>query len=140
MGNGYIVDVQERYQRHVRARGFTVRRYLYSGTTFLQQSTFFRCDTFRRSLGFNVENRTSWDGELFVSMVHSGATVGYMAEDLACFRIHEESISGSGRLADDYRKDYRRIFRQIQGRDWRMTDELLRFIYRCEGRMLRAMS
>ena len=94
MGNGNVVDAHGQTLRHVRARDFTVRRYLYGGTRWLQQSTFFRRKAFLRSPGFNTENRTSWDGELFVSMAHMGATVGYINADLAAFRIHDASISG----------------------------------------------
>ncbi len=138
MGNGNVVDAHGRNLRHVRARDFTVRRYLYGGTRWLQQATFFRREAFLRSPGFNTENRTSWDGELFLSMAQMGATVGYIDADLAAFRLHNTSISGTGRLLDAYREDCRRIFRQIRGRDWRVTDDLLRFFYRIEGLLLRA--
>lgn len=138
MGNGHIVGADGRTLRHVKARDFTVRRYLCGGIRWLQQATFFRREAFRLSPGFNTENRTSWDGELFVSMVHMGATVGYIDADLAAFRIHNESISGTGRLLDAYREDCRRVFRQIRGRDWRATDDLLRFLYRIEGLLIRA--
>ena len=138
MGNGHIVDAEGRPLRHVKARDFTVRRYLCGGTRWLQQSTFFRREIFRMSPGFNTENRTSWDGELFVSMLHMGAAVGYVDADLAAFRIHNASISGTGRLAEVYRQDCRRVFRQIRGRDWRASDELLRFLYRVEGVLIRA--
>ena len=97
MGNGNVVDGHGRTLRHVRARDFTVQRYLYGGTRWLQQATFFRREAFLRSPGFNAENRTSWDGELFVLMAHMGATVGYIDADLAAFRIHNASISGTGR-------------------------------------------
>ncbi len=138
MGNGNVVDAHGRILRHVRARDFTVRRYFYGGTNWLQQSTFFRREAFLRSPGFNTENRTSWDGELFVSMVHTGATVGYIDADLAAFRIHNASISGTGRLVDAYREDCKRVFRQIRGRDWEASDELVRYFYRAEGLLLRA--
>jgi hypothetical protein len=121
----------------VRARDFTVRRYLYGGTQWLQQSTFFRREAFLLSPRFNTENRTSWDGELFVCLAQMGATVGYINADLAAFRIHGGSISGTGRLEDAYREDCRRIFRQIRGREWRVTDDLLRQLYRVEGLLLR---
>jgi len=138
MGNGYVVDADGQILRHVRARDFTVRRYLCGGIRWLQQATFFRREAFQSSPGFNTENRTSWDGELFVSMVHMGAAVGYIDADLAAFRLHNASISGTGRLLDAYRADCRRVFRQIRGRDWRATDDLLRFFYRVEGFLLRA--
>jgi glycosyltransferase involved in cell wall biosynthesis len=133
LGNGYVVDAEGRKLRHVRARDFTVRRYLYGGARWLQQSTFFRSAAFQRSPGFNTENRTSWDGELFVFMAQRGAVAGYIDADLAAFRIHNASISGTNRLQDVYREDCNRIFREVRGRDWRVTDELIRLFYRSEG-------
>lgn len=138
MGSGFIVDGSGRNLRHVTARNFTVRRYLYGGARFLQQCTFFRREAFELLTGFNTENQTCWDGELFVSMVQKGAVVGYVDADLASFRIHNASISGSLRLADAYFADCRRIFRQMWGREWRFTDEMLRVFYRCEGLLLRS--
>ena len=138
MGSGYVVDANGLNLRHVRARDFTVRRYLYGGSRWLQQSTFVRREAFRMSPGFNIDNRTSWDGELFVSLANLGAHVGYIDADLAAFRIHGASISGSNRMQNAYQEDCRRIFRQIRGRDWRATDELLRLFYRSEGLLLKA--
>lgn len=132
MGNGYVVDARGGELHHIRARDFTVNRYFYGGTRWLQQSTFLRREAFRLSPGFNTQNRTSWDGELFVSMAQMGAEVGYLDADLAAFRLHSESISGSNRTPNAYHEDCRRVFRQIRGRDWRVTDELLRFFYRGE--------
>ena len=133
MGDGYKIDGQGRKIRHYVARDFSVRRFFYGGAQWLQQSTFFRACVFRRSPGFNLENRTSWDGELFLHIANQGAKIGYIHADLAGFRIHQESISGSGRMREQYQRDCRRIFRQLAGRDWRKTDEVLRFFYRAEG-------
>jgi hypothetical protein len=66
-----------------------------------------------------------------------GATVGYIDADLAAFRIHGASISGTGRLVDAYREDCKRIFRQFRGRDWRLTDDAFCLIYKVEGFLLR---
>ena len=133
MGNGYTIDGSGRKNRHYIARDFSVRRFFYGGTQWLQQSTFFRASTFHRCEGFNAQNRTSWDGELFVRMAAQGARVGYIDADLGGFRIHGSSISGSGRLNEQYRMDCRRIFRQLHGRDWKRTDEFLSYIFRAEG-------
>jgi glycosyltransferase involved in cell wall biosynthesis len=137
MGNGYIVDVEGRPVRHVKSRGFTVDRYLYGGTQFLQQSTFFRREAYLNSPGFNPNTKTCWDGELFVSMVHRGAKVGYMDADLSRFRIHSQSITGSQRLQNLYFQDRKRVFRDIRGRDWRATDSLRRWMYRGEAALRR---
>lgn len=133
MGNGYKIDARGAKVRHYRARGFTVRRYFYGGAQFLQQSTFFTAEAYRRSPKFNVENRTCWDGELFVNLANQGARIGYIEANLGGFRIHSESISGSGRMNEQYLADCRRIFRQVQGRTWGAGDEMLRFLYRAEG-------
>jgi glycosyltransferase involved in cell wall biosynthesis len=135
MGNGYKIDGRGQKTRHFVARDFSVRRFFYGGTQWLQQATFFRAGIFRRSPGFNLENRTCWDGELFVQIADLGAKIGYIQEDLGGFRIHEASISGSGRMNEQYQRDCRRIFRQLRGHEWKATDELLRFLYRAEGVM-----
>ena len=137
MGNGYVVDAQGQHLRHLRARNFSVQTYLYGGTRWLQQATFFRREAFRRSPGFNVQNRTCWDGELFVSMAQMGAVIGYIDGDLGAFRLHSASISGSKRLEGPYEKDCRRIFRQIRGREWRSVDELLSIFHRGKALLLR---
>ena len=133
MGDGFKIDSRGRKIRHYVARDFSVRRFFYGGTQWLQQSTFFRARVFQRSAGFNLENRTSWDGELFLNFASQGANIGYVHADLGGFRIHEESISGSGRMNEQYQRDCRRIFRQLAGREWRTTDAVLSYFYRAEG-------
>lgn len=134
-GNGYVIDGNGQRVRHYRARAFSVKSYLYGGARWLQQSTFFRSEAFRRSPQFNLENRTCWDGELFVSMVNQGARVGYIDEDLAAFRIHAASITGSGRLNAQYAEDSRRVFEQTLGRAWGPMDNLRRLVYRTTGKL-----
>jgi glycosyltransferase involved in cell wall biosynthesis len=133
MGNGYKIDGQGNRTRHYVARNFSVRRFFYGGTQWLQQSTFFKASIFDRSQGFNIANRTSWDGELFLKIAGLGAKIGYIDADLGGFRIHDESISGSGRLNNQYLEDRRRMFRQLTGREWQMSDEILSFFFRIEG-------
>ncbi len=136
-GNGFIIDAQGKRVRHIKARGFTLHRYCYGGTRFLQQSTFFRRSAFDRSHRFNLANRTCWDGELFVDMVKQGASIGYLSADLGAFRVHEASISGSGRLNSAYEKDNRRIFRSLKGRDKGTYDEFIELAFRAEGILIR---
>ncbi len=136
MGDGFIVNRQGRPVRHVRAAGFSVARYLYGGTTWLQQATFFRRSTFEATGGFNPGNRSCWDGELFVNMVAKGSSVGYIHSDLGVFRIHAASITGSNNNTHIYAADSARIFHQLRGRDFDKRDELLGLAYRA-GRFLR---
>ena len=137
MGNGYLADADGKPTRHVKSRTFTVSRYLYGGAQFLQQSTFFRREAYLNSPGFNPINKTCWDGELFVAMVHRGAKVGYIDADLSKFRIHSQSITGSKRLNKQYERDGNQIFRDILGRDWRTTDNFRWLLYRGEAALRR---
>ena len=94
---------------------------------------FFRAEAYNRSPKFNLSNRTSWDGELFVNLAKQGARIGFIQADLACFRIHGDSISDSGRMNGQYRQDSRRVFRELEGRTWGANDEVLRLIHRAGG-------
>ena len=130
MGNGYISDSAGVPVRRVKATGFSVPRYLYGGTTWMQQSTFFRRSAFEAVGGFNLQNRSCWDGELFVNMVAKGAKVGFLNSDLAVFRIHGASITGSRKAEQLYLEDSERIFRQLKGRERVKSDAFLTFFYR----------
>ena len=133
MGDGYTINGSGQKIRHYRARSFTPNHYFYGGTRWLQQSTFLRAEAYHRSPGFNLENRTCWDGELFVKMASQGAVIRYIHADIGGFRIHEASISGSGRLHEQFQRDSRRVFREITGHEWRAADELLCYLYRAFG-------
>lgn len=139
-GNGHVIDGSGKRVRHYKARNFTAKRYFYGGAQWLQQATFFRPEIFERVGGFNVENRTCWDGELFVTMVSQGARVGYINADLGGFRIYPDSLTGSGRMRKQYHADARRIFRQVRGRSWQAADDLWRCLYRAEGVGIRLAS
>jgi glycosyltransferase involved in cell wall biosynthesis len=130
MGDGFISDENGKPIRHVRATGFSVPRYLYGGTTWLQQSTFFRRGVFEAAGGFNLENRSCWDGELFVTMAANGAKVGFLHSDLGVFRVHGESITGSRRAEQAYFNDSARIFQQIKGRKYTKADSVISFFHK----------
>ena len=82
-----------------------LRRYAYEVCFFWQQATFFRCRAFKKSGGFNLNNRTAWDGELVVDMALAGCRFGYANKLLGDFRIYGDSITGSGRLSAALRRD-----------------------------------
>ena len=132
MGNGFTVDAQGKRIRRIRAAGFTLDRYFYGGATWLQQATFFRRAAFEAAGGFNVNNRSCWDGELLVDMVRQGAGVHYLNEDLALFRIHAKSITGSRRHSEMMKGDAERMFSLSRGRHWTAMDTLRAYLFRME--------
>lgn len=79
-----------------------------------QQATFFRRELFERAGGFAVDNRVTWDGELVLNMLLRGARVGYTRVVLGEFRIHAESITGSGQGARQERASWRRLRERLE--------------------------
>jgi glycosyltransferase involved in cell wall biosynthesis len=132
MGNGFTVDAHGKRIRRIRARGFTLDRYFYGGASWLQQSTFFRRRAFAAAGGFNVHNRSCWDGELLVDMVRQGARVKYLDQDLALFRIHAKSITGSRRHSEMMKGDADRMFSMLRGRQWTALDTVRAYLFRVE--------
>jgi glycosyltransferase involved in cell wall biosynthesis len=132
MGNGYTIDSGGERIRRIRAAGFTLHRYFYGGATWLQQATFFRQKAFRSAGGFNVNNRSCWDGELVVDMIRQGARVKYLDRDLAHFRIHPKSITGSKRHHEMMRADAERMFSASWGRGWTVLDTIRVYLFRME--------
>jgi glycosyltransferase involved in cell wall biosynthesis len=131
-GCGFIIDAENRIIERLVPTRFSKRLYAYGAVTFLQQGTFFRRSAFLEARGFNKENRTCWDGELLLEMAINGRTFGIIYEDIALFRIHRGSISGSGRLNETYRNDCNRLFIKTMGREMSLLDKLLSKIYRLE--------
>ena len=83
--------------------------------TLFQQGMFFRAGLFKKIGGFNIENRTSWDGELLLNFALSGAKFQRDMMRVAAFRIYPESITGSQRFAAQFRSDQKRMFHKVYG-------------------------
>jgi glycosyltransferase involved in cell wall biosynthesis len=132
MGSGFMVDAQGQRIRRIRSAGFTVDRYFYGAASWLQQSTFFRREAFDGAGGFNVDNRSCWDGELVLEMVLRGAQVFYLHDDLSLFRVHPQSITGSNRHKQMMEADTSRMFQRATGRKWTAMDSVRALLLRTE--------
>jgi glycosyltransferase involved in cell wall biosynthesis len=69
--------------------------FAYSGCILIQPSSFFTLDMFSKTNGFNIKNKTNWDGELFVDMGIAGAKFKVVNKILSAYRVHDESITGT---------------------------------------------
>jgi glycosyltransferase involved in cell wall biosynthesis len=115
-GDGYIIDAEGRAMRRCRSTDFDPRRFVFGGVTVMQQSTFFRRQAFFSVGGFNISNKTCWDGELLVDLALAGHQLRHASGLWAVFGIHADSISGSGRLLTEYEGDRLRLFEKVVGR------------------------
>lgn len=116
-GDGYITDAEGRAVRRVYSTNFSLDQTVLGYTEILQQSTFYRADSYRKVGGFNVANRTSWDWEILVDMALAGMKLAHVPGFWSAFAIYGESITGSQRHAAESKRNHERIFKKVKGRD-----------------------
>ncbi len=129
-GNGYQLDSDGHLLRRIFSKPWNLRAFAVGASVIVQQATFFRRQCFMDAQGFNVTNHTCWDGELWVDMALAGAKFHSTSLELGGFRVHSRSISGSGRLQEDYLRDRQRIKTRVCGREDRWHDKLERQAWR----------
>jgi glycosyltransferase involved in cell wall biosynthesis len=128
-GHGYTEAINGRYIK-AKPVPMTARHMLNRSAVMFQQTTFFPASAFRKAGGFNIKNTTCWDYELFLKFLLDGLIHEVIPNDLAVFRLHEGSISGSGRLTDCYLNDLDRIFTDVCGRQRNLLDKCLTYCLR----------
>jgi glycosyltransferase involved in cell wall biosynthesis len=120
-----IIDAEDRHLRMAYSEPFSLKMFAYGACVLIQPSTFFRREAFERVQGFNIENKATWDGELWVDMALSGARFVLADEVWSGFRLHSQSITSSKKLGQQQQDDHQRMFRKILGRDSSDTDRLV---------------
>jgi glycosyltransferase involved in cell wall biosynthesis len=108
-GDGFIVDENDRCIRRFVSSPFNFRRFVLGAVGILQQSTFFTAKAYRDVGSFNIENRTCWDGELLFDFAARDNKFLHVPRYWSVFRLHPSSISGSGKLLQQYYRDQERI-------------------------------
>ncbi len=121
----------------VRPSKLTTLNMLHLAAVVFQQSTFFPAKEFRLVGGFNAQNRTCWDYELFLSFLRYGLHHKIIEEKLAVFRLYDGSISGSGRLKAQYFKELDKIFLTCTGRQRSIIDRMTTLFLRLKRHLFR---
>ncbi len=129
-GHGWVVDQDDRRLRRAWSDPYSPLAVAYGASIQIQPSTYFRSEMFHKVGGFNVKNRSGWDGELFVDMCLAGARVKILDRFMSSYRLHEESITTAGVAAERMRDWRRRLFRKIMGRDMSVADKYLEIPWR----------
>lgn len=138
-GQGYTEDAIGRLRR-IRPKPLTVQSMLHRSAVLFQQGTFFPASTYKDVGGFNVSNSTCWDYELFLRFLLTGLKHEVISQDLAIFKLHEGSISGSGRLTAQYLQDLDKLFIEVYGRKRGIIDRILTQILRVKRELTRQTS
>ena len=119
-GHGWLINEAGERVRPKYSYPFSAWRYLHRGSYLLQQSTFFRASAYRAVQGFNVDNKSCWDGELWLDMALANQRFQIVDAFWSGFRIYRQSITGSvasnGHFRKLYNGDRRRMFERVTGR------------------------
>ena len=123
-GQGYTEN-EHGSQTPIHPNRLTTANMLHRSGVVFQQATFFPAALYKKVGGFNDQNRTCWDYELFLRFLLQGATHQVIKQELAVFRLYQGSISGSGRLEERYYKELDQLFEESLGRKRNARDKLL---------------
>lgn len=125
----WIVDRDGQKLRRSHSDGVNLKRIAYGAAVQMQPSTFIRSSAYKRVGGYNIENRSNWDGELVVDLALSGSQFKILDRFWSAYRVHGESITGTKKLDEIIRAYKTRLFKKIMGRDRNYFDGVLRFLY-----------
>jgi glycosyltransferase involved in cell wall biosynthesis len=138
-GHGFTED-EFAHRTPIRPSVLSPQAMLHRAAVMFQQTTFFTAKQFKKVSGFNKQNRTCWDYELFLNLLQHQATHHVVKEDLAVFRLYQGSISGSGRLEDKYFKELDALFVKHLGRPRNAFDKFYTTFLRAKRELLRRIS
>ena len=113
-GHAFVIDKDDKVLQKVFSHPFSLTSYAAGCCVLVQQSTFFKPSLYKAITGFNKDNKISWDGELMVDLALRGAKFKLVRKYLSCFRIYENSITGSGQqVGQKYKDQHEKISHKI---------------------------
>ena len=125
-GHCWLIDERGRRLRRVWSDPYHRKLVAYGCAIQIQPSTYIRSNTFRRSGGLNVRNRISWDAELMLDLVISGACIEVIDRFLSLYRVHPTSITGAALHLDLQHEWSQMRFEKLMGRSSNRRDYYIR--------------
>ena len=135
-GNSIVVNAKDTVLRKVYPDVFDLEACAYGACILIQPSSFFTRRAFQLTNGFNEKNRSNWDGELFIDMALAGCKFKKVSDTYSAYRIHDQSITGTGRLEELHHSYKQRMFEKIKGRSFTENDKLIQRYYQLKRKIL----
>lgn len=135
-GHAEIIDSRGNIKRRFFSDRFRLGMAAYGACTLVQPSTFFRAILFRKCGGFNISNRSNWDSELFIDMALYGAIFFRANSFWSQYRVHEQSITGTGKFHNLHRSHHQNMFEKIKGRKFVRKDRFSAEVFRFARKIL----
>jgi glycosyltransferase involved in cell wall biosynthesis len=130
-GHAIVVDEFGKQLRKAYSDHFDLLGSAYGARILMQPSSFFLSGSYKKTNGFNIDNRSNWDDEFFVDIKLAGGIFKVTNKFLSAYRLHSSSITGGAnenvnKRIQNYSKSR---FRKIIGRDEKWYDYFIRFLY-----------
>lgn len=135
-GHGIVIDQFGNKTRNVYSDGFSLSASAYGACILIQPSVFFTRAAYLKSGGFNIDNRSNWDGELFIDMGLAGARFKRVNESLSAYRVYGESITGSGKFAAAHQVHAKKMYEKISGRKYEERSPILEQWYKYKRKIV----
>lgn len=94
--NAWLVDADGRPKFIIRPIGLDPKSLLNGTGRMVQHGLLIRRATYQSTQGFNIANRSCWDLELLLDLLRLRPNLKKSEARFACFRIHDQSITGGG--------------------------------------------
>ena len=128
-GNSWIINESGERIRNFYSDKFNLKMAKYGASILAQQSTFFKKETYSNTRGFNVKNRISWDGELFLDFGLNNARFCRLNEFLSAFRIHNTSYTAQDNIKKLNKEEIKKIYMKIENKNFKFLNEIEYFTY-----------
>ena len=112
-GGAIVIDGNGKQIRYAYPDRMSLARAAYGQCILIQPSSAIKASAFANTGGFNSSNYSNWDGELFIDLALNGSKFIRSSELLSCYRVHAQSITGSGRLMKSHINYNHRMFDKI---------------------------
>lgn len=112
-----VIDTRGRHLRYAYSDAMNLMMAAYGQCILIQPSSAISSVAFRAVDGFNVLNLSNWDGELFIDIALKGFGFTRSSQVLSSYRIHSNSITGSGSLVRQHAEYRLRMFSKITSND-----------------------
>lgn len=121
-GHAHVIDREGRILRRVWSEPYWPPAVARGAYIQIQPSTFFSAEIFRRSGGFQKDDRSSWDAGLLANIHAAGGRIEILDAMLSAYRLHSQSITMSGRLKDQQTENLYARLPHLLGRQFRQSD------------------
>ena len=135
-GSCMIINDKSSVIRRAFSDNFNKYMSAYSACILIQPSTFFKSAAYLSTNGFNPENKSNWDSELYIDMALKNAKFKNIDNLLSCYRVHKQSITGSKRLEDLHKIHDERMFIKITKRKPNVLDKLIKIFARYSRKLI----